>query len=273
MHHTWITRGLGPVGNRLYSSSWISASGSPSETKPAMSRGAAESNPTTSIVPASSGSAMLNPLDTIPTTTSFAGMSVCLRYCRSASIGWMAPVPGLRVRQDDEAVDGHRPLHGVQHGLGAVGPPERESIGLPHRLVEPVLGGDSGVPSRPRRRPSRVSCPRRRPLSPSSWSRIRRCPGRCASRSVVPAGRSARTVTGCNLSRSRPFYPARKALNKPFPGKQTPLDPSGSTRFANRHWLRSGSHSAASLPLFCERFTAGLASSSGSGGRRRTAAS
>ena len=76
MHHTKITRGLRPVGNQLYSSSWRSASGSPSETNPAMSRGVAESNPTTSIVPASSGSAMLNPLDTIPTTTSFAGMPV-----------------------------------------------------------------------------------------------------------------------------------------------------------------------------------------------------
>ena len=32
------------------------------------------------------------------------------------------------------------------------------------------------------------------------------------------------------------------------------------TRLANQHWFRSGSHSAASLPPFCERFTAGLAS-------------
>ena len=47
--------------------------------KSAMTVGAAVSKPTTSIMPASSGSAMLNPLDTMPTTISLAAMPVSRR--------------------------------------------------------------------------------------------------------------------------------------------------------------------------------------------------
>ena len=56
-----------------------------------ISSGTAESKPTTSIIPASSGSAMVNSLLTIPTTTSFAGMPDLRRYCRRVSTGWMFP--------------------------------------------------------------------------------------------------------------------------------------------------------------------------------------
>ena len=55
--------------------------------KSASSCGTAVSNPTTSSIPASSGSAMLNSFDTIPTTTSFAAIPVRSRYCRSAWTG------------------------------------------------------------------------------------------------------------------------------------------------------------------------------------------
>ena len=53
----------------------------------AITAGAAVSNPTTSSIPASSGSAMLNPFDTRPTTTSLAAMPVRSRYRRSACTG------------------------------------------------------------------------------------------------------------------------------------------------------------------------------------------
>ena len=49
--------------------------------------GVAVSNPTTSSIPASFGSAMVKPFDTIPTMISFAGMPVRCRYSRSACDG------------------------------------------------------------------------------------------------------------------------------------------------------------------------------------------
>ena len=55
--------------------------------KSAMTAGVPVSKPTTSSIPASSGSAMLNRFDTIPTTTSLAGMPVFSRYSRSAWAG------------------------------------------------------------------------------------------------------------------------------------------------------------------------------------------
>ena len=62
-----------------------------------MTSGAEASNPTTSSMPASSGSAMVKPLETSPTTISFAGMPLCSRYARSAWTGWIVPGPGLVV--------------------------------------------------------------------------------------------------------------------------------------------------------------------------------
>ena len=53
--------------------------------------GVAVSKPTTSSMPASFGSAMLNPFDTMPITTSFAPMPVFWRYARSAWTGWTSP--------------------------------------------------------------------------------------------------------------------------------------------------------------------------------------
>jgi hypothetical protein len=52
--------------------------------KSAMTGGVAGSKPTTSSIPASSGSAMLNPFDVIPTTTSLAGIPRASRYDRRA---------------------------------------------------------------------------------------------------------------------------------------------------------------------------------------------
>lgn len=52
--------------------------------KSAMTGGVAGSKPTTSSIPASSGSAMLNPFDVIPTTTSLAGIPRASRYARRA---------------------------------------------------------------------------------------------------------------------------------------------------------------------------------------------
>jgi hypothetical protein len=55
--------------------------------KSAMTAGEPVSKPTTSSMPPSSGSAMLKPFDSIPTTTSLAGMPVFSRYSRSAWAG------------------------------------------------------------------------------------------------------------------------------------------------------------------------------------------
>ena len=55
--------------------------------KSAMIDGVAVSNPTTSSMPASSGSAMLNSFDTIPITTSFAPIPIFWRYARRAWTG------------------------------------------------------------------------------------------------------------------------------------------------------------------------------------------
>lgn len=52
--------------------------------KSAMTGGVDVSKPTTSSMPASFGSAMLNPFDVIPTTTSLAGMPRASRYARRA---------------------------------------------------------------------------------------------------------------------------------------------------------------------------------------------
>ena len=51
-----------------------------SRAKSAITAGAAVSKPTTSSMPASPGSAMENPLETIPTTMSLAGMPIRSRY-------------------------------------------------------------------------------------------------------------------------------------------------------------------------------------------------
>src|SRR5262249_14333857 len=59
--------------------------------KSAITAGAAVSKPTTSSIPASFGSAMLNPFGTMPTTISFAARPVRSRYWRSAWTGWIFP--------------------------------------------------------------------------------------------------------------------------------------------------------------------------------------
>lgn len=59
--------------------------------KSAIRAGVAESNPTTSSIPASLGSAIVNPLETIPTTTSLAGISIFFRYSLSACTGCCDP--------------------------------------------------------------------------------------------------------------------------------------------------------------------------------------
>jgi hypothetical protein len=62
-------------------------SGRRARAKSARIAGVPVSKPTTSIMPASSGSAMLNPFDTMPTTTSLAGMPDRSRYSRRAWAG------------------------------------------------------------------------------------------------------------------------------------------------------------------------------------------
>ncbi len=54
---------------------------------PDNSCGVAESNPTTSSIPASLGSAIVKPVDVMPTTTSFAFGFTSRRYCASAWCG------------------------------------------------------------------------------------------------------------------------------------------------------------------------------------------
>ena len=56
-------------------------------TKSAMTDGTALSKPTTSSAPASSGSAIVKPLEVIPTTISLAWMPIFSRYWLSACIG------------------------------------------------------------------------------------------------------------------------------------------------------------------------------------------
>ncbi len=70
--------------DRLFS---VFAPGAYARMKSAMTDGAAVSKPTTSIMPASSGSAMLKPFDTMPTTASLAAMPVSRRYFASAWTG------------------------------------------------------------------------------------------------------------------------------------------------------------------------------------------
>ncbi len=57
--------------------------------KLASSDGTAESNPATSSVPGSSGSAMVKSVAVIPVTDMRAGMPVFSRYSRRAWCGWM----------------------------------------------------------------------------------------------------------------------------------------------------------------------------------------
>ncbi|HEX4612293.1 MAG TPA: hypothetical protein VH092_29130 [Urbifossiella sp.] len=64
--------------------------------------------------------AVVNPFDTIPTTTSLAGMPVLSRYRRSAWTGG-CPVPGLAVRLHHENVCLRPSRQGVKHRQGAVG--------------------------------------------------------------------------------------------------------------------------------------------------------
>ena len=67
------------------------ASGEAVQTSPRAnpdnSCGVAESNPTTSSIPASLGSAIVKPVDVMPTTTSFALGFTSRRYCASAWCG------------------------------------------------------------------------------------------------------------------------------------------------------------------------------------------
>jgi hypothetical protein len=66
--------------------SYPALSGTPDQfrMKSAISAGASASKPTTSSIPASFGSAMVNPVDVIPITISFAWMPVWRRYSWSA---------------------------------------------------------------------------------------------------------------------------------------------------------------------------------------------
>ena len=106
--------------------------------KSAISAGAAESKPTTSIMPASSGSAMVNPLETIATTTSLAGM-VHLLAVLPQGLGRVDRAgPRFRVRENNENIHGDLLFEGVQHREGAVGGPEVEAGGLVHRVVQAV---------------------------------------------------------------------------------------------------------------------------------------
>src|SRR5438552_1777172 len=59
--------------------------------KSAITDGVAVSKPTTSSMPASFGSAIVNPFDAIPITTSFAPIPIFWRYAASAWVGWMSP--------------------------------------------------------------------------------------------------------------------------------------------------------------------------------------
>ena len=59
--------------------------------KSVMIDGVAVSKPTTSSIPASFGSAIVNPLDTMPITTSFAPIPMIWRYAARACDGWMPP--------------------------------------------------------------------------------------------------------------------------------------------------------------------------------------
>ena len=63
----------------------------PHDTKSLISLGVAVSNPTTSSMPASFGSAIVNPFEAIATTTSYAAMPMRSRYSRSACAGWILP--------------------------------------------------------------------------------------------------------------------------------------------------------------------------------------
>src|SRR6185295_701575 len=60
-------------------------------TKSAMTAGAVVSKPTTSSMPRSFGSAIVKPLEVMPTTTAFASPTNSLRYWRRACAGWMLP--------------------------------------------------------------------------------------------------------------------------------------------------------------------------------------
>src|SRR6185503_14260072 len=67
------------------------SSGDYHPTNSAMICGTVVSNPVTSIIPASFGSAMLNPLLTMPTTISLAPIPIALRYSTRACDGWILP--------------------------------------------------------------------------------------------------------------------------------------------------------------------------------------
>ena len=107
-----------------------------------MTSGAEASNPTTSSMPASSGSAMLKPLETSPTTISLAGRPLCSRYCPQRLDRVDLAGPGLAVGQDDEGVDLELALGRVQHRQGAVGPAEGQALGLLDDVGQPGPGGD-----------------------------------------------------------------------------------------------------------------------------------
>ena len=92
--------------------------------KSAITCGTAASNPTTSSMPASFGSAMLNPFDAIPTTTSLAGIPVRSRYCAERLGRMDAAGPGLVVRVDHEQVDRPLVLQRPEHRQRAVGSAE-----------------------------------------------------------------------------------------------------------------------------------------------------
>jgi hypothetical protein len=109
-----------------------------------MSVGAAVSKPTTSSMPASSGSAMVKPLETMPHDDQLRvdarPLAVAAQRLRRVDL----PGPRLRVGVDDEHVDLAAVVLGVQHRQRTVGPAEREAGGHVAHVVEP-LPRESGV--------------------------------------------------------------------------------------------------------------------------------
>jgi len=77
----------GAVRNRIPLSSGGGFSLRRYTTNSRIACGTVESNPTTSSIPASRGSAMENPLEHIPITTSFAGIPVACLYSANACGG------------------------------------------------------------------------------------------------------------------------------------------------------------------------------------------
>ena len=91
-----------------------------------MTSGTDVSNPTTSSIPASDGSAIVKPLATHATTTSRAGRPVVSRYWRRAWHGWIAPGQVSLSVMTRNVSTSDRFSIAWHHRQGAVGPAERE---------------------------------------------------------------------------------------------------------------------------------------------------